>query len=209
MPLSLHPAGDQRPGQRRLSPSDFPEGRAEHGRLLQRRPQGVSLLLLIASKYPERVRGAARVSARTQAAEGRGERRRLPAYKPSGLRVARPRSCALPSAPVATRLQHLQLRGPAPALLRAPPPAAEARTPPASRTALGRTCSLPAACTTRDRSVALAAAVLLEAWLLYQPPTWRSLLWLTLSLSDQQFDLRLTQKFGLSETSGKFLVLSG
>lgn len=72
MPLSLHPVRDQGPGQRGLSPSDFPEGSTEYGRLLQRGPPGVSLLLLLptASKYAGRVRGAAGVSARTQAAEG-------------------------------------------------------------------------------------------------------------------------------------------
>lgn len=97
MPLSLHPVRDQGPGQRSLSPSDFPEGREEYGSLLQGGPQGVSLLLLLptASKYAGRVRGAARVSARLQAAEGKARGRAYLTRKPSGLGSELPRSCAL------------------------------------------------------------------------------------------------------------------
>lgn len=59
-------------------------------------PQGVRLLLLLptASKYAGRVRGAARVSARTQAAEGEVRGGAYLTRKPSGLGAVPPRSCA-------------------------------------------------------------------------------------------------------------------
>lgn len=125
MPFSLYPVGDQGPRQRGLSPSDFPEGNAEHGRLLQRGPQRVRLLLLLptASKHAGRVQGAARVSARTQAAEGEARGGAYLTRKSSELGAAPPRSCA-PSAqrtcrnwaaaPTAPRPRPGPAQGPAP-----------------------------------------------------------------------------------------------
>lgn len=141
MLLSVHPAGDQGPGQRRLSPSDFPEGSAgAWGGSSNVDPRGRWSLLLqlpTASKYAGRVRGTARVSARTQAVEGEARGSAYLTRKPSGLGARRctarsyapsaQRTCRdWAAAPTALR--------PRPAPAQGPAPYAEARTlPPPAR----------------------------------------------------------------------------
>lgn len=102
----------------------------------------------------QKARSVAGTSEYTQAPWMRGEEglTRLESRRCSALHGHSP--YALPSAPVATGQQHLQLGGPAPFRLRATPrPHPQCGGAHASRLSrgLGRACSLPVAYSTRDR----------------------------------------------------------